>query len=1150
MPNAVEIVITVNNAQAVPAVKQTIASFDQLVPAIQANSASLQALTAQLNTTAASMTRAGNATRSLGGYMSTNLDAVRLLSQEFGLRLPRALEAMLSRMPAITTAISSVMGAITSVAIAEVFIRGAAAVYNLYDKYISLNAVAQEYNRQVQAHKDEDFINPHSIETATERINEATEAAKTFRDVGTQIHDTAWSGILSALGGNMTSLSGALGGLFGGTQMVRQGFKSQGQSDALDPKALSMQHELTLMQIEANHAADSELRGRQKINAELQKRLELNRENQRYTSAQDAGAQGGGLRSSGAQKQAIQDATARAEAAAKMVELQRAVTEKTVTLQNEATNAGLQGNALLLAQKLQAEAEIRRSGIGTQSEINAVELRYNNEFLKRMQDEQEAVEKRARAEQEATLPAYGKIQAQGMDRLGDIDERQKKGLYADQNAPGQDSALAARDRATATAQMYREMADAQKRFDEEQQAELDRSTADQLGAFGKIDHDLQQSLNRRADAYVRFYGDLNQNDQVHIAARAQLQAGNDADVSNASRQRAQLEQTLHDETLQRDREAAASEAKGRGDGLGSWVDKYRSSIAEIQAQHTAMLAKINAEESKPGVTQNAFADYEKQKVDADRIANAQIEDANQQMAHSIAGMLEGAFDNPVKFIQNRMKQMMFEIISGWLAQTAAFSSVFGNQVGGAGHAGGIGQHLGGLGGGAGSFASSPLGALAQRVGINHSSTSPGAVSGPGTQPFGGSIGTSSQGAFGFGGTSSTSVPAAVLPAGGGIGSSMLSSASMLASTGANLASFWNNSSTAAPFADNGESGGFAGYMTGDTSDMATGLGSFGGDDSLSTQATQQAMQQAGAAGGMASGAAGVAGQFGSLASAGLGAYTGFQGLVSTFESGKGSGVLTGAASGAELGASIGMLGGPMGAAIGGAIGAGVGAATGLISWATGEGNRLGAAKYFKSNMRPQMDQAEQMYSRGSGSADSAISAINQVAVSGYSAIAQQFGGSAAQWAQTQYISKEQKFLTDEINQLARGGHDYGAASAVQFHTGGRITGFGDLATSRNEGFIHTILGETVANPAATSTHGAYIDAMNGGASEAEIAGMYLRNTSARFGAGGSGGDTHNHYWDVDALDAASVKNWLNSGAMDQIAQATTKRNTRYAGEAD
>ena len=49
----------------------------------------------------------------------------------------------------------------------------------------------------------------------------------------------------------------------------------------------------------------------------------------------------------------------------------------------------------------------------------------------------------------------------------------------------------------------------------------------------------------------------------------------------------------------------------------------------------------------------------------------------------------------------------------------------------------------------------------------------------------------------------------------------------------------------------------------------------------------------------------------------------------------------------------------------------------------------------------------------------------------------------------------------QLTREARAGRAQFSMSATQFHDGGMIGDFGDLATSSNEGFIHAMRGEIV-----------------------------------------------------------------------------------------
>ncbi len=1098
MANTVQIVITVDNAQAQQAVTQTITSFERMPESIRENTAALQALTAKLNETADAMTRMGNATRKMGGHVTTSLDGVRLLSQELGLRLPRALESMLSRMPAVTTAISTMMGAFAGIAIAEVFYRAGEAVYNLYTKYISLNAVAEEYNKTVTAHRDEGFVDTHSIETTTQRIDEATEAAKRFNAQAAMLHEEGRKDLLS--GFDPYHLASGITSMVEGHGAAEQGRKSQEQADSLKVKQIEQQHELNRLQIEAEHATDGSLRGQAKLTAEMQKQIELHREDQNYSRQKDSALQPFGLKSGGQQQRDLEDQITMRKLQADKDNLASETRDRTIQMQNEATNAALAGVALLRKQELEAEGEVYRSATGNQAQINAIRAKFHNEEMKRIQEETDAVNKRADAERDASLTGLAKIQAQGQSRIKDINQREQGGLYTDQSGLNTHSDLAAKERATATAQMYREMGDAEKEYREKSQAENDRMTSEQLTGFAKIDKEVADSTQKRADEFEKMYGQMAHDSAQYLSAQKQLEDDESVISTSGDRQRAEIVQQIQQQTLQMTTEAAQAERRVRATGIGGWVDDYHRGIAEVQAAEEAMLHKIADEQAKTGSDPKTDAMFNQQRVDAVQKADAQIEQLNTQMAHQVASTLQGAFADPVHFIQNKMKQMMFEILADWIMQSKLFSSTFGKMIPGGGHtarpgAGGV------MGTG---ITSSTIGAGSPSVTSSGNGTVDQAMVAPG---YSGTVGSGGVGAGGtFGG--------------------MLSSAGTIAGLGMSTAAGLSSRGSSAP----------ADSTTGSWNDPTDPEAQASAASAAQVQQMQSQTSSASAIGG--------------VVAAGVGAYTGTKGIIGAFEGGHASDILSGAWSGAAMGASIGMLAGPAGALIGGAAGAIGGATAGLVGWASGEGDRISAQKYYRDSIKPAMEQAETSYGTGDGGdALSALSAINSAASAGYTYIATKFGASAAQWAKAAYIDKEQTYLGGMIERMASGGRDYGSKSMAQFHTGGTIAGFGDFATSGNEGLIHAMLGETVMRPQATAAHGPALGLMNAGASPADVASHYLKTT----GSMNPGGNvTHNHNYEghtINALDGADFENYLkNRGGMQAFQRANNKYSSQYGGD--
>jgi hypothetical protein len=266
-----------------------------------------------------------------------------------------------------------------------------------------------------------------------------------------------------------------------------------------------------------------------------------------------------------------------------------------------------------------------------------------------------------------------------------------------------------------------------------------------------------------------------------------------------------------------------------------------------------------------------------------------------------------------------------------------------------------------------------------------------------------------------------------------------------------------------------------------------------------------------------------------------------QSTVKAFETGN---PLQGALGDAAAGAQIGMLAGPLGAAIGAGAGAALGASAGLIGLVSGEAGNLGARDYYEKSILPSLNSASL---NPGGDYQSAVSDIGKIASDGMAYMTTKFGASAANWVNSNYLTKETDVLLQKVEDTAAGGRQYVTMSAGQFHTGGTIAGFGDLATSSNEGFIHAMLNETVMNPAASMTHAPALSAMQRGASQSDIAAMYLAGAKPQSSSGGGdsyrGGDVHVH-----TLDTKTMEGWLKGGGARLITKHTNNFKSVYAGD--
>jgi hypothetical protein len=688
-------------------------------------------------------------------------------------------------------------------------------------------------------------------------------------------------------------------------------------------------------------------------------------------------------------------------------------------------------------------------------------------------------------------------------------------------------------------------------------------------SVGKIDAEHWQKVNENN---INFTGD--DRTAVNIAAAQEAEQKIQALNLEAAKKQQELDKQqsdLHAQILDQEtayaQKAAEAERRVRSQGLAGWVTDYQNSSAAIQAQQAAEQQKLDkmrddelvkAKGNAADIFQ-VWTAYGQEKVDLERQANAQIQQQNQEMAHQIADTLEQAYSNPVEFIKRKMQQMFMEILANWIEQTRLFQSLFGQSMGNL-PAPGSAPGAGGAG-----AASASSGGILSRIMMGSapwSHASAGAAAGGSGSSGSGSSGSGSAGASGGGASAGSVSVGAAIPGSGGMVMTPLGPVPAFDPTSPALQSHFTGGSPA--IAGLGGAGAMvaAGSSDGDDADSSgsSGVPSISGSGqpsanpsagtpSISGNGTTVPAHSGGSLPnfpGNPTGAGSAAmKQAQGIAGAAYGGYEMYQDTRSAFTSGSVGGMFKGALGDAAAGAAIGSIIPGVGTAIGAAVGGAVGLISGAAGLIMGEGGNLAAREYYRKTLFPAIEQQR----NGDGQTDfqQAISQVNRTASDGMVYMTQHWGVSAANWVNANYLKKEQDLADSELESRAKGGAAYVGASANQFHSGGPITGFGDFGTSSNEGMIHAMLGETVMNPSASSTHGTILNAMNSGASASDVAKMYLSAGNSSATASAAGGDVHHHYA-VNAIDTAGFESFLRRGGARAIVKHTNSFATQYAGD--
>ena len=1090
----VQITINVTDGNAAEAVQQVVAQFEALGAASNAAGA-----------------QAGAGLDKIAEHGLSAQENVRLLNDDLGLRIPRAMQAAIMQSETLKGAISAVGGGLIALGAVDVFAHMAEGAYDLYEKYLDVNSAADEYYKKLAESQDKDFTNAHSIETAAERWRQAADAAQQYHQAAQNAQHAGssigWGDVGMALLGPMAGLNQAWDTL----EQLRKpkldedtAYKNQEQADALRTRQLELQHEFNTAQLDAAHGGDAVLKGLAKIGAELSDHLATIKETAAYQERLDnvlnttpGKVQGWTpdiARSSHAgpsQMELTQDATARAKARADEIELQRQMTDQIIQMQNEATNAALEGDALRDAQESQGiETIVRKFMQGEitkqqgMEETAALEDKFAAQALK-LQEELDTQTKHLSDEaNQAGLKGMQLLSAQLQTQLDAIDAAERKAVGPGGIETGAQSSDFNSQRDSARRSSNRKSLEEETQFQAQMRQLMDQSNDYEQQGYARIDAEEGKRLDEAFQRDVTHYGDVGK----AIAAWAQQAVQIEAD---ADREREQLHHRTMEQLTKEEQETARM-----------LLPEWQQAQLAIEDQYHDRLRQVTQDVATHVMTEQEGAAAV---VAAWQLASAQMQKSEEEARDKIATGLQSLFTHPEKFFEDTAMKAGFQLMANEML------SVFQSS----GPAGGILQFLFGMGPQM-NTSTNPLNAMSSALQLGGHHSGIGGMTNPSMMQF-------QQGSTTIL-SSSQMFMQAVAAFQSAVGSNSLSGASGLAGMGGG------------GFGMLGSTGGGAGASASGMPAFSTGNGMVGSSPMPEVQGNPMAgtLNPDGSFT-SASSTPGTLGTVGGIVGGGL------MGATSIFSAYQNSNPIAGAAGGAmggmEMGGSIGSLvGGPAGAAIGGAIGAIAGGIGGLLAGVFGDRGKGQAEGLDVNTVQPQISKDMQEYQSGQAGYSAIASDLANLLTSSNNSTSK--WGSGARNYFSSNIQPEINAAMSSLQKQEAGGRSAVTFSAAQFHDGGWTGDFGDMATSGNEGFIHAMANEFVVQPRAAMAHAPLLSAINAGNVS------YSSSVQPRMPASG-GGATVN--LSVQALDSKSVAQWAKSGGGRTLVSAINQAQTQYSG---
>jgi hypothetical protein len=971
MAQVVQLELMVDEKGAVQGVR----AFDT---AIKTGTGSVQQLNQELAAAGATATATGRqastALRAVHQESLSTREGVHLLTEEFGIEMPRAFRTLIAQSKAAEVAIKAVGSGIVALGAIQVgvmvFQQIAEGAEKAYDKWITLKSALEDVDEVLKGIQQDAAAATKSQIAATEQYIQLTQgaaAADRYRlqqlqakpiDMSATYSDEKFKKLSDNMKGAFESITGEsvmpkdLDATIAKVHEYNAGLERHIQdvnnaTAARNAQVTSLGGRQTLPEIQDLERTGSQLSIGQGIENDLKKH--------QGDIAMQAKLIGAEI------DKATSDEAKKGEGEAKKNASEREAREREFAqIHERAVEAALRGSALYHQQEAAAIEDLKQRHLDTAQAVEDVHARFHAEEMKRLQDESNEVRKAREQTAMGGLTGAARVQQEGRNRVNDI--------YATANTRSPGATLALIHNA-------------------------DQQTAQELGA-------LQQDFGQRVDELVRSAADrtLSGFAKIHADADKQIAdlrklAGTDHGSSqNRSRGEAAIRRSEGAEVVELQNKYSDETAKIEAQAQARSMSAEKQQTLALQAELAERLRLYEEEHDKQGLSDE---DFERRQAAAWQEYNAGMVEQSRRAREKMAGEFSQFFRNPTEALKNMGDHMAGEAAASMVQRVQNhFGGVGGEQQDHS--AGGIFDRIAGTPRGsagadhhAETFGRNPgstgmISLASAQIRVGSASIvlggGVGASSGAGGGSFSSGSGTSigSSGlnyetsgrtldASGLGGSSMSdlsafrsSAPNVVGPngesaanpaAGGPISSTMgstLSSPAIAATGGGNpVGAAIGNVQQGMSFFKEGK--GIFGKHGGKQSDAAAGYaetesptinGQFDKDGNFVEDKQSGFSKSMLGGGGVMANAEGAAG--------------GAMGLFSSFE---GNGGVGGALSGAMSGMQLGM-------SVGGPIGAGIGAAAGAVMGAFGFGGREKARVYDLKQVRPRMNSDVQGLEQG------------------------------------------------------------------------------------------------------------------------------------------------------------------------------------------
>jgi hypothetical protein len=1084
---AVQITINVTDGNAAEAFQQVVAQLNAIGPA-----------------GAAAGTQAAEALDQIGEHGLSARENIRLLNDDLGLRIPRAMQAAIMQSELLSGAISMIGPGLIAMGGIDILEHMGESVVHAYEKYVELNEVIAQSEAVVKSFGSAASESFERASSEFERYLRITQGAGTADAYSLDRLKNTAIGIPQYQSDDFKKLPDQVKGDF--EKLTGESIMPK-DLDATIAKVKDYEAALEKT-LDTERAAKSGvvLGGQYSLPQQqqmtmTQKQIDIGKALLGTLTADQAQYASHVLSS---QAQINADAAAKAKEAADRA---KAENDEITSLQNAARDSELSGIALLEGQKEHALDAFKGKYGASRAAIDAIDEAYNNKEIALWNQQWEEADKAMRTAQQAA-------QQQAHTGAGSIEfERQNtlQGISADTD-PG----AAGEQKAAANLTANNQILAAQQEFETQMQQIGVRSDDTQITGYARIADEAAKSAQKIESAWQTLADHVGASSMAGVDASLEAESRALDDHQNMLREMEQAHAKTMDQISKEEEQTARYSLPEWQQAQMKIVDAFQDRVREINEAESQQIAALNADMAADSNNAAIYKQAEvmvEQDADAKMLAarqamNAQMQQSDEETRDKLATGLQSLFEHPEKFFESTAMKTGFQLMANEMLQVFQSS----------GPAGGILQYLFGMGPQM-STSTNPLTAMSSVLGLGGGhSGGIGGMTNPSTMQFqqGSTLLVSGSQALLQAATALQSTAGGI--GGGGMGSGGFGLGGSTIGGAGMPASGMPNFSTGSGMVDGSPMPQTAGLLP---------TGTLNADGSFSGSITPDVAGGA-AAGGPLGAAAGIIGG-------------GLMGATSVYSAYQNSNPVAGAAGGAmggmEMGGSIGgLVGGPAGALVGGMIGAIAGGVGGLLAGIFGDQGKSQAEGLDVNTIQPQLLKDMQDYEAGRSGYSALASDLQNMLTSANNSTSS--WGSGARNYFNSNIAPEINAAMQSLQKQQIGGRSAVTLSTGQYHSGGMIDGFGDLATSDTEGFIHARQNEFVVNPMAAQSHAPLLNAINTGNVS------YSNSVQPRMPASsGSGAPVFN----LSCWDAKSVAQWMKAGGARAITSGLNQGQTQYSG---